>query len=97
MAMIRVSVEEMQTAATRCNQLAQKIAECKQECIALNNQLQGAWDGQAAASFDTFVTGTATRVLDDCSQMCYETSRAITHTCAQFTEADSTLSQTFAR
>jgi len=95
MAMIRVSVEEMQSAATRCNQLAEKIAECKQECIALNNQLQSAWDGQAASAFDNFVTGTATRVLDDCSQMCSQTSTAITHTCNQFTEADSTLSGTF--
>jgi len=95
MALIKVSVEEMQTAATRCRQLADKIAECKQECIALNSQLQSAWEGQSAAAFDNFVTGTATRVLDECSQMCSETGIAITHTCNQFTEADSTLSGTF--
>ena len=95
MAMIRVSVEEMQAASTRCNQLAEKIAECKQECIALNNQLQSAWEGQSAAAFDEFVQGTATRVLDQCSDMCAQTSQAITHTCNQFSEADGALSQTF--
>jgi len=95
MAMIRVSVEEMQSAATRCNQLSEKIAECKAECIALNNQLQSAWEGQSAAAFDEYVQGTASRVLDECSQMCAQTGQAITHTCNQFTEADGTLSSTF--
>lgn len=95
MAMIRVSVEEMHTAAARCQQLSEKIAECKAECIALNTQLQSCFEGQSARAFDEYVQGTATRVLDECSNMCAETSRAITHTCNQFTDADNSLSSTF--
>lgn len=95
MAMIRVSVEEMRSAATRCSQLAEKIAECRSECIALNNQLQSAWDGQSAASFDEYVNSKAAPILSECSEMCAQTAQAITHTCNQFTEADRTLSGTF--
>jgi len=95
MAMIRVSVEEMRSAATRCARLAEKIAECRAECISLNNHLQSAWDGQSAASFDNYVNTKAAPTLSECSDMCAQTGQAITHTCNQFTEADSALSGTF--
>ena len=95
MATIRVSVEEMQAAAVECKNLSEQIEECRQKCISLNTQLQSAWDGVAAQAFDEFVNGTATKVLSECSQMCCETGQAITHTCNQFSDADSELSKTF--
>ena len=92
---IKVSVEEMQAAATRSDQLAQKIAECRQECIALNQQLQGAYEGESARAFDEFINATAAPILERTSEMCSDTARGIRHTCEQFTQADSTLSGTF--
>jgi len=96
MARISVSVEDMDIAATRCTQLSQKLEECRIEIKSINDQLQGAWEGQSAVAFEEYVTGTAAPVLEECSRMCEETSAALKHTCAQFTEADGTLSGTFA-
>ena len=95
MAQIKVSVEEMGVAANRCDTLANKIEECRQECIALNQQLQAAYEGESARAFEDFVNSTATRVLGQCSEMCSETARGIRHTCEQFSQADRTLSGTF--
>ena len=95
MSIIRVSVEDMERAAYRCRDLAARIEQCKEDCRALNEELQAAWDGQTAQEFDSFVQTTATRVLQECSEMCYNTAQAINHTCQQFTEADTTLSGTF--
>jgi len=95
MAEIHVSVEEMLAAASSCNQLSQEIAECKRKCVELNARLQGSMKGQTAVAFDEFVNGKAVPFLNECSEMCAQTSQAITHTCNQFTEADSTLSAAF--
>ena len=92
---LRVSVDEMQAAATRCDALVRKIAECCQECISLNAQLQGVWEGEAARQFDQFVVATASPILDRCSEMCGDTARGIRHTCDQFVQADNSLSGVF--
>jgi len=95
MAVIRVSVEEMGVAAGDCDRLAQDIGDCLSRLQQLNSRLQGQWEGQSAQSFDGFVGGTATPILNRCMEMCSDTARAIRHTCQQFTEADGTLSGTF--
>ena len=92
---LKVSVEEMQSAASRCQQLEQKIAECRQELVAMNQQLQGMWEGESARAFEEFVNGTAAPILGRCSEMCADTARGITQTCQQFADADKTLSGAF--
>ena len=95
MSRIVVDVNAMEAAANRCNQLASKIDDCKQECIALNLQLQECYEGQSAQSFDDFCRDRAVPVLDEVSGMCTEIARGLLHTCGQFTDADGTLSKTF--
>jgi len=92
---IRVSVDEMSAAATCITQLEQDCNDICQRFKAVNDQLQGGYEGQSAAAFDAFVCGTIVPVLTECAAMCGQTSQAIQHTCSQFTDADATLSTTF--
>ena len=92
---LKVSVQEMETAANRCKNLAQELERCLQECQKMNEQLQGMWEGAAATQFDQYVRGTATPALKSCVDMCYQTADGISQTCQQFAEADSSLSRAF--
>ena len=57
--------------------------------------MAGTMKGQTAESINNYIYGTAIKVIDQTAEMCEETARALTHTCNQFTEADSTLSGSF--
>ena len=95
MATIHVSTEEMEAAATGCTELEQMLEDCITKFDTLNKTLQASMEGQTARAFDEYVIGSAIPFLQNCAQMCAETSVAIIHTCNQFTEADGTLSGTF--
>jgi len=92
---LKVSVTEMEAAATRCRNLADEIQRCMQECMQMNEQLQGMWEGAAAAQFDQYVRGTAAPALKGCADMCAQTAEGISKTCQQFADADNSLSQVF--
>jgi len=92
---IKVSVSEMGIAENNLRSLQERISECRLDLLRYNTDLQGAWDGASAREFDNYTTSVAAPILDQCSDMCYQTANAIRHTCDQFTEADTTLSGTF--
>ena len=92
---LKVSVQEMEVAAARCKSLADEIQRCMDECMKMNEQLQGMWEGAAAAQFDQYVRGTAAPALKGCAEMCAETAEGIRQTCQQFADADNSLSKVF--
>ena len=92
---MKIDPDEMAIAARRCDQLATKIDECEQECISLNQQLQGCYDGESAVAFDEFCNEKAIPNLKKVSEMCTDTAVALRQTCEQFSDTDATLAKTF--
>ncbi|MCL2595072.1 MAG: WXG100 family type VII secretion target [Promicromonosporaceae bacterium] len=92
---IRVSVPEMQQAERDMRTLASEIAAIRTRLLGINTRLQGAYDGQAARSFDQFARGTAARNLQQVSQMCTETAGGLRTTLTRFQTEDRTLAGVF--
>jgi len=87
---------ELGNAASGCSSLAVELDQCRTKLIQICDAVRaGGWEGAAANEFETYCKGTAAKVLDECSQMCEQTSRAIINTCEQFTSADDTLSNAY--
>jgi len=95
--MLKVSPEEMESAAVECAALSEEIASCKERAVRMNERLQEVYEGESARSFEDFIVNDASPVLLRTSEMCEEMAQALRQTARQFEEADSTLAGAFRR
>ncbi|MCL2820419.1 MAG: WXG100 family type VII secretion target [Oscillospiraceae bacterium] len=93
---IIVDRDKLSIAATGCNTLAAELNQCRTKLIQICDAVRaGGWEGAAANEFEAYAKGQAANVLEQCSEMCEQTARAITNTCDQFTSTDQTLSRAY--